>query len=52
MSARLDVGDTVFVPEDLTSFQDIQMTKDVTTIIANAASGLATVGLLAATVLR
>jgi len=48
---KLDVGDTVFVPEDLTGFQNIQMTKDVTQIIANIATGMATVGLLAATVI-
>ncbi len=51
MSARLDVGDTIFVPEDLTSIQDIQTTKDITQIVANVATGLATVGLLAATVI-
>ena len=51
MSARLDVGDTIFVPEDLTSIQDIQTAKDITQIIANVATGLGTVGLLAATVI-
>jgi polysaccharide export outer membrane protein len=47
MSARLDVGDTVFVPENLTQFQDLQVTKDITTIIANSAQGLAVLALLA-----
>ncbi len=47
MEAKLDVGDTVFVPEDLTSIQDLQKTKDITTIIANSAQGLAVIGLLA-----
>jgi protein involved in polysaccharide export with SLBB domain len=47
LEAKLDVGDTVFVPEDLTGFQNIQMTKDITQIIANSAQGLAVIGLLA-----
>jgi len=47
MEAKLDVGDTVYVPENLTRFQDLQMTKDITTIIANSAQGLAVIGLLA-----
>jgi protein involved in polysaccharide export with SLBB domain len=47
MEAKLEVGDTVFVPENLTAFQDVQMAKDVSTIIANSAITLATLGLLA-----
>ena len=47
MEAKLDVGDTVFVPENLTSFQNIQEVKDITTIIAQSAQGLAIIGLLA-----
>jgi protein involved in polysaccharide export with SLBB domain len=48
MSAYLQPGDTVFVPEKLVYVTGLQATKDVTTIIANAAQGLAIVGLLAA----
>jgi hypothetical protein len=47
MEAKLDVGDTVFVPEDLRGFQNLQMTKDITTIIANSATALGVIGLLA-----
>ncbi|MGO9454402.1 MAG: SLBB domain-containing protein [Candidatus Binataceae bacterium] len=47
MSAYLEPGDTVFVPERLVYVTGLQTTKDVTTIIANAATGLAIVGLLA-----
>jgi len=47
MSTKLDVGDTVFVPEDLKGFQNIQMTKDITTIVAQSAQALAVIGLLA-----
>jgi polysaccharide export outer membrane protein len=48
MDAYLDPGDTVFVPEKLIYVTGLQYTKDVTTIIANAAQGLAIIGLLAA----
>ncbi|GEM_PF-210625 len=47
MSSKLDVGDTVYVPENLTRFQNLQETKDITTIIANSAQGLAVLALLA-----
>jgi len=47
MSTKLEVGDTVFVPEDLKGFQNIQMTKDITTIVASSAQALAVIGLLA-----
>ena len=47
MEAYLEPGDTVFVPEKLVYVTPLQTTKDVTTILANAATGLAIVGLLA-----
>jgi len=47
MEAKLDVGDTVFVPENLKGFQNIQMAKDITTIVANSATALGVLGLLA-----
>ncbi len=47
LEAKLEVGDTIFVPEDLTGFQNIQMAKDITTIVANTAITLGTLGLLA-----
>ncbi len=50
MSLRLAPGDTVYVPESLANLQTaVRMSywKDITTIIANTASGLAVIGLLA-----
>jgi protein involved in polysaccharide export with SLBB domain len=47
MEAYLEPGDTVFVPEKLVYVTPLQTTKDITTILANAAQGLAIVGLLA-----
>jgi polysaccharide biosynthesis/export protein len=47
MDAKLDVGDTVYVPENLRGFENIQMAKDITSIIANSAQGLAVIALLA-----
>ena len=47
MEAYLQPGDTVFVPEKLLYVTGLQYTKDVTTIVANAAQGLAIIGLLA-----
>jgi hypothetical protein len=47
MEAYLEPGDSVFVPEKLIYVTPLQTTKDVTTILANAAQGLAIVGLLA-----
>ncbi|HLI63605.1 MAG TPA: SLBB domain-containing protein [Terriglobales bacterium] len=47
MESKLEVGDTVFVPEDLSGFQNIQMTKDITQIVANSAQSIAMMALLA-----
>jgi hypothetical protein len=47
MGAKLDVGDTVYVPVDLKGLQNLQETKDITTIIANSATALGVLGLLA-----
>jgi protein involved in polysaccharide export with SLBB domain len=46
MSARLDPGDTVYVPEKLIYENKMQETATVTQIIANAASSLAVIGIL------
>ena len=48
MSARLDPGDTVYVPEKLIYQNKMQETATVTQIIANAASSLAVIGILGA----
>jgi hypothetical protein len=48
MEGYLEPGDTIFVPERLVYVTPLQTTKDVTTILANAATGLAIIGLLAA----
>jgi hypothetical protein len=47
MSARLQSGDTVFVPVRLDNLQNLQVTKDVTQIISQSAVSLAVIGLLA-----
>jgi len=46
MSARLDPGDTVYVPEKLIYENKMQETATITQIIANAASSLAVIGIL------
>ena len=46
MSARLDPGDTVYVPERLIYENKLQNTATITQIIANAASSLAVIGIL------
>jgi polysaccharide export outer membrane protein len=46
MSARLDPGDTVYVPEKLIYENKLQNTATITQIIANAASSLAVIGIL------
>ncbi len=46
MSARLDPGDTVYVPEKLIYENKMQTTATITQIIANAASSLAVIGIL------
>ena len=48
MTARLDPGDTVYVPEKLIYENKMQETATVTQIIANAAASLAIVGILGA----
>ncbi len=48
MSARLDPGDTVYVPEKLIYENKMMETATVTQIIANTASSLAVIGILAA----
>ncbi len=48
MSARLDPGDTVYVPEKLIYENKTVETATITQIIANAASSLAVIGILAA----
>jgi protein involved in polysaccharide export with SLBB domain len=48
MSARLDPGDTVYVPEKLIYENKMQETATITQIIANAASSLAVIGILGA----
>jgi polysaccharide biosynthesis/export protein len=47
MAQRLEPGDTIYVPEKLLYISSLQYTKDVTQIIANAATGLAVLGILA-----
>jgi protein involved in polysaccharide export with SLBB domain len=46
MTARLDPGDTVYVPEKLIYENKLQNTATITQIIANAASSLAVIGIL------
>jgi len=48
MSARLDPGDTVYVPEKLVYENKTQETATIVQIIANAASSLAVIGILGA----
>ncbi|MGB3552966.1 MAG: SLBB domain-containing protein [Candidatus Binatus sp.] len=48
MTARLDPGDTVYVPEKLIYENKIAETATVTQIIANTVSSLAVIGILAA----
>lgn len=48
MTARLEPGDTVYVPEKLIYENKIAETATITQIIANAASSLAVIGILGA----
>lgn len=48
MEQRLEPGDTVFVPEKLIYISSLQYAKDITSVVANTALGLATLGILAA----
>jgi protein involved in polysaccharide export with SLBB domain len=45
--ARLGPGDTIYVPEELDYVNKLQVTKDITTIIANSAMSLGMMGILA-----
>ncbi len=47
MAQRLEPGDTIYVPEKLLYISSLQYAKDVTQIIANSATGLAVLGILA-----
>jgi protein involved in polysaccharide export with SLBB domain len=47
MSAQLEPGDTVYVPEKLIYENKMQETATIAQIVANAATGLAVVGILA-----
>jgi protein involved in polysaccharide export with SLBB domain len=47
MAKELDVGDTVFVPQNVQSFIKLQYGKDIATILGQAATTLGIVGLLA-----
>jgi protein involved in polysaccharide export with SLBB domain len=44
---HLEPGDTVFVPEKLLYISSLQYAKDMTSVVANSALGLATLGILA-----
>ncbi len=44
----LEPGDTVYVPEKLIYISSLQYAKDMTAVVANSALGLATLGILAA----
>jgi polysaccharide export outer membrane protein len=46
----LEPGDTVYVPEQLIYISSLQYAKDMTSVIANSALGLATLGILASTI--
>ena len=48
--ATLNVGDTVYVPNRIPDFTKLQVTKDVTTIIAQSVQSLAVLGILAASI--
>ncbi len=47
MDAYLQPGDTIYVPQKLIYITGLQYAKDVTSIVANTATGLAVIGLLA-----
>lgn len=44
---HLEPGDTVFVPEKLIYISSLQYARDMTSVVANSALGLATLGILA-----
>ncbi len=44
---HLEPGDTVYVPEKLIYVSSLQYAKDMTSVVANSALGLATLGILA-----
>ena len=47
MEQHLEPGDTVYVPEKLIYISSLQYAKDITSVVANSALGLATLGILA-----
>ena len=47
MDQYLEPGDTVYVPERLIYISSLQYAKDMTSVVANSALGLATLGILA-----
>jgi protein involved in polysaccharide export with SLBB domain len=47
LDQHLEPGDTIFVPERLIYVSSLQYAKDITTVVANSALGLATLGILA-----
>jgi protein involved in polysaccharide export with SLBB domain len=47
MDQRLEPGDTVYVPEKLIYISSLQYARDITSVVANSALGLATLGILA-----
>ncbi|MDO8432769.1 MAG: SLBB domain-containing protein [Candidatus Binatus sp.] len=47
MNAKLEAGDTIYVPEDVQSFVKLERAKDIATIVAQSAMTLGVVGLLA-----
>ena len=47
MDQRLEPGDTVYVPERLIYISSLQYARDMTSVVANSALGLATLGILA-----
>jgi protein involved in polysaccharide export with SLBB domain len=49
MEQYLEPGDTVYVPERLIYISSLQYAKDMTSVVANSALGLATLGILAST---
>jgi hypothetical protein len=47
MGVEVERGDTIFVPETLRYIDKLQETKDITQIVANSATALAVIGILA-----
>lgn len=49
MAAKVDPGDTVYVPEKLVYVNKLQVASSITQVIANSMMGIATLGILAST---